>query len=242
MTEPTTDQPPIADASYNHDQDRDPPPFAPIFTLVHDASTRTIHHPHVRYIFSDDDPDVLTQALAELNSGTDENNSDSAYTFNRAMILDLAPNNNGGYSVAWASSLSPSWAVLDTQLSQITPPSSDGESNNGNEGGDNGGRADRLMLEINGIESNALGSEGEFSGESSRRGTSIASGGGSGQSDRVRGENEDYANIVDKFEKCMVTLRRIVDAGEERRRQIAEDAYTATEPIQGAIEENQPTD
>ncbi|KAI0895565.1 hypothetical protein F4806DRAFT_497133 [Annulohypoxylon nitens] len=243
MTEPIPEQPQIADISHDHDRDHihdedlDPPPFAPIFTLINNTSTRTTHHPHVRYIFSDDDPDVLTRALAELDTGVDESSSDPSLQPSRAMILDLAPDSNGGYSVAWASSLSASWAVLDTQLSHIPPPSSDG-SNDGNEGGDSSARADRLMLRIDGIETSALGSEAGTSGEASRQGSGMASGGGSGYHDRERGEAEDYANIVDKFERRMVTLRKIVEAGEERRRIIAAE-YNA-EPVTGATEGNSP--
>ncbi|KAK6949148.1 hypothetical protein Daesc_009222 [Daldinia eschscholtzii] len=225
MTEPPSEQPPIAD-TYDH-PDHEPHPFAPIFTLVNNASTRTTHHPHVRYIFSDDDPDILTRALVELDIGLDGAASDPALS-NRAMILDLAPDPTGGYSVAWASSLSPSWAVLDAQLSQIAPHSSDGESNNDNEGGDGSGRPDRLMLKIEGAESNSLGSEGGLSGETSRHG----SGSGSGQHDRDRGEIEDYTNLMDKFDKQMNTLRKIVDASEERQRKTAADTYTTAEPPQ----------
>ncbi|KAI2468736.1 hypothetical protein F4781DRAFT_253798 [Annulohypoxylon bovei var. microspora] len=241
MTEPASEQPQMADASHDHDhdhdQDLDPPPFAPIFTLVNNTSTRTTHHPHVRYIFSDDDPDILTQALAELDPGINESTSDPALRHTRAMILELESDSRGGYSVAWASSLSSSWAVLDTQLSNIPAASSDG-SNDGNEGGDSSGRADRLMLRIEGIETSALGSEGGTSGEASRLGSGIASGGGSGHHDRERVDGEDYANIVDKFERRMTTLRKIVEAGEERRRIIAA-AYT-TEHMQEGIEGGNP--
>ncbi|KAI1475023.1 hypothetical protein K445DRAFT_314423 [Daldinia sp. EC12] len=229
MTEPPSERPPIAD-TYDH-PDHEPHPFAPIFTLVNNASTRTTHHPHVRYIFSDDDPDILTRALVELDIGVDGAASDPALS-NRAMILDLAPDPIGGYSVAWASSLSPSWAVLDAQLSQIAPHSSDGESNNDNEGGDGSGRPDRLMLKIEGVEGNSLGSEGGLSGETSRHGSGSGSGGGSGQHDRDRGEIEDYTNLMDKFDKQMNTLRKIVDASEERQRKTAADTYTTTEPPQ----------
>lgn len=234
MTEPASDQTPVADAS--HDQHHDPPPFAPIFTLVNNTSTHTTHHPHVRYIFSDDDPDVLTQALADLDPELDQSAADPILPHNRAMILDLAPDPTGGYSVAWASSLSPSWAVLDAQLSQI--PQSDEESNNGNEGGEGNGRADRLMLRIEGVDSNALGSEGGISGAGSRQGSGSGSGGGSSQHDRERGETHDYTNLVDKFEKRMTTLRKIVDAGEERRQKMAAaaEAYAAPALPQEALE------
>ncbi|KAI0853340.1 hypothetical protein F5Y00DRAFT_99548 [Daldinia vernicosa] len=239
MTEPPSEQPPMAD-TYD-DQDHEPHPFAPIFTLVNNASTRTTHHPHVRYIFSDDDPDILTQALAELDVGVDGTASDPASS-NRAMVLDLAPDPTGGYSVAWASSLSPSWAVLDAQLSQIAAPSSDAESNSGNGGGDGSSRPGRLMLKIEGIESNSLGSEGGLSGEASRHGSGSGSGSGSGQHDRGRGEIEDYTNLVDKFDRQMTTLRKIVDASEERQRKTAADTYAMMEPTQEVAGGLQPTD
>lgn len=234
----------MADAASSHDQQHhDPPPFAPIFTLVNNSSTRTTHHPHVRYIFSDDDPDILTQALAELDPNIDDSTPNPALSSNRGIILDLAPDSTGGYSVAWASSLSPSWAVLDAQLSQISPPSSDGESNNGNEGRESSGRAGRLMLRIDGVESNALSSGGSTSGEASGQGLGSGSGGGggSGQHDRERGDIEDYTNLVDRFERRMTTLRKIVDAGEERRRRIAVDAYPPVEPMPETTE-GQPAD
>ena len=95
--------------------------FEPIFTLITNTSDATTHHPQVRYIFSDDDPEVLTQALAECEASASKEGLD-----NRAMMLDLAPDEKGGYKISSASSLSPSWAVLNAELSQISPPSSDG--------------------------------------------------------------------------------------------------------------------
>ncbi|KAI8623741.1 hypothetical protein F5Y19DRAFT_348609 [Xylariaceae sp. FL1651] len=228
-----------------------PPPFAPIFTLVNNASTRTTHHPHVRYIFSDDDPDILTQALAECEhaAGVEESGSDPS-SANRAMLLDLAPDAEGGYGVAWSSSLSPSWAVLNVQLSHISPPSSDaGHSSGGGEGesadknkNNNDKRPDRLMLRIEGIETSAPSSASELriSGEASRQGSGSASGSGSGQRERS-GEGEDYANMLDEFEKRMATLRKVVDASEDRRERIASQAGGGTVAAQEAITKQPPS-
>ena len=36
--------------------------FRPIFTVIKDTNTSRYHHPNVRYIFSDDDTDTITQA------------------------------------------------------------------------------------------------------------------------------------------------------------------------------------
>lgn len=49
-------------------QPQQPPVFQPLFTLVNDGTTRATHHPRVHYIFSDDDPDILTEALARHGS------------------------------------------------------------------------------------------------------------------------------------------------------------------------------
>ncbi|KAI1348609.1 hypothetical protein F5Y01DRAFT_211227 [Xylaria sp. FL0043] len=216
----TAEHPPDAE------RPRTPPPFAPVFTLVNNASTRTTHHPHVRYIFSDDDPDILTQALAECEHADAEESGHRPA--NRAMILDLAPGDDGRYTVSWASSLSPSWAVLNAQLSQISPPSSDagqaGGSGTGDPGVENNNRPDRLMLRIEGIEMNASGSPSELrmSDETSHQRSGSASGSGSRHRERERsGEPDDYSIMLDEFEKRMTTLRSVVNAGEERRKKIA---------------------
>ncbi|KAI0550482.1 hypothetical protein F4679DRAFT_203693 [Xylaria curta] len=228
MTDPADNRPSTADRSLDVERPRTPPPFAPVFTLVNNASTRTTHHPHVRYIFNDDDPDILTQALAECeHANADQSDFDPAPA-NRAMILDLAPNDDGGYNIAWASSLSPSWAVLDAQLSQISPPSSDAGHSSGGGPGDTDNknkRPDRLMLRIEGVETSAPGSSSELkiSDEASRQRPGSASGSGSGQRERERpgGEGDDYASTLDDFEKRMTTLRKVVNASEDRRKKIA---------------------
>ncbi|KAI0400797.1 hypothetical protein F4802DRAFT_601688 [Xylaria palmicola] len=225
MTDPADNRPSTADHHPDTERPRTPPPFAPIFALVDNASTRATHHPHVRYIFSDDDPDLLTQALAECeHTYADESASDSALA-NRAIILDLAPNEDGNYSVAWASSLSPSWAVLNAQLSQISPPSSDAGHSSGSGAGDTGdnskrNRPDRLMLRIEGIETSTPSSLSELriSDEVARQ----RPGSASGQREREHvGEGDDYASTLDEFEKRMATLRKVVNASEDRRKKIA---------------------
>ncbi|KAI0422692.1 hypothetical protein F5X98DRAFT_101553 [Xylaria grammica] len=225
MTDPDDNRPSTADHPPDTQRPRTPPPFAPVFTLVNNASTRTTHHPHVRYIFSDDDPDILTQALAECeHTYADEPGSESAPA-NRAILLDLASNDDGRYSVSWASSLSPSWAVLNAQLSQISPPSSDAGhgSGAGDTGTDNSNRPDRLMLRIEGVETSAPSSSSELriSNETHQRSGST-SGSGSGQRDRgSAGEIEDYASMLDEFDKRMATLRNVVNTSEDRRKKIA---------------------
>ncbi|RYO76593.1 hypothetical protein DL766_005502 [Monosporascus sp. MC13-8B] len=232
MTEPVTEQPhttaddppsnPVDDGTHHHHhqpQQPQPPhhPFAPIFTLVNNASTGATHHPHVRYIFSDDDPDLLTRALTDHHEITVDEAGSGPASNDRAVILDLATDNGGGYHVAWASSLSPSWAVLDAQLSRISPPSSDGGNENDGGGGTNSSRPGRLMLRIEGLEGGGLGSESD-----SRHSQGSGNSGGSGiaQKDRVEGNTEVYPALIDEFEKRMVTLRKVVSASEERRQKV----------------------
>ncbi|KAI0466148.1 hypothetical protein F4859DRAFT_333450 [Xylaria cf. heliscus] len=251
MTDPADNPPSTAEHPLDAERPRTPPPFAPVFTLVNNASTRTTHHPHVQYVFSDDDPDILTQALADCEHiNADQSDSDPTVA-NRAMILDLAPNDDGGYSVAWASSLSPSWAVLDAQLSQISPPSSDAGHSSGSGGGDTGNnrnnRPDRLMLRIEGIETGASSSSSELriSDEASRQRPGSASGSGSGQREREReraGEGDDYANTLDEFEKRMAALRKVVNAGEDRRKKLASQTTEhENAPVQDTVTENTPS-
>ncbi|KAI1186969.1 hypothetical protein F5B17DRAFT_401473 [Nemania serpens] len=243
MTDPA-DHPPSTTTHHPLDVERPrtPPPFAPVFTLVNNASTRATHHPHVQYIFSDDDPDILTRALAECEHAyADELGADSVPA-NRAMILDLAPNDDGGYSVACASSLSPSWAVLNAQISQISPPSSDAGQSTGSGPGDTGtsnnSRPERLMLRIEGIETSAPNSLSELgiSDEANRQRPDSASGSG-GQRERS-GEGDDYTSTLDEFEKRMMTLRKVVNASEDRRKKIAAQMTDIEDmTAQGAVAE-----
>ncbi|KAI5921093.1 hypothetical protein F4810DRAFT_712913 [Camillea tinctor] len=236
MTEPAPEQRSPSSDPPHPEFDLHPPPFAPIFTLVNDTSNRSTHHPHlVRYIFSDDDPDILTQALAEYNTAIDA--SAHGPSTHRAMILDLAPNSEGGYSVEWASSLSPSWAVLNAEVSQISSSSDGGNDTAAGGDGESSNRPDRLMLRIEGVESGLVRPEGDLriSGEASRNisGSASVSGSGSGQRDRDRGEGEDYTSIFDEFDRRMATLRKVVDASEDRRRKIAADAGGETAETHG---------
>ncbi|KAI3340019.1 hypothetical protein F4824DRAFT_432528 [Ustulina deusta] len=225
MMDPADNRPSTADLPPDAQRPRTPPPFAPVFTLVNNASTRTTHHPHVRYIFSDDDPDILTQALADCEHADVDESGSSPAPANRAMILDLAPDSDGHYSVSWASSLSPSWAVLNAQLSQISPPSSDAGhgSGAGDTGADNNSRSDRLMLRIEGIEMSGPGSPSELrlSDETSHQRSGSASGSGSRHREREHsGEAGDYSSMLDDFEKRMTNLRNVVNASEDRRKKI----------------------
>ncbi|PTB74087.1 hypothetical protein M440DRAFT_43230, partial [Trichoderma longibrachiatum ATCC 18648] len=84
------------------------PPFEPIFTLLTNTTTNTTVHPRVHYLFSDDDASAIFTAP---QTTTDP--------LQRAIVVDLAPPSapNGKWSVSWASSLTPDFAVTSSQLS-----------------------------------------------------------------------------------------------------------------------------
>lgn len=83
------------------------PAFEPLFTLLTNATTNTTTHPRVHYIFSDDDPSIL--------STTDPSR--------RNLIIDLAPAPDADapsspWKVASASSLSPDFAITASKLAE----------------------------------------------------------------------------------------------------------------------------
>ncbi|KAK8061414.1 hypothetical protein PG994_007780 [Apiospora phragmitis] len=213
-------------AEHEQDAQQQSPPFAPIYTLVTNTSTRTTHHPHVHYIFNDDDPDILSQALAQQHGlNVDESTSDPK-SHSRTVLLDVEPDADGGYKVSWASSLSPSWAVVDARLSRITPPS-EAEGAKPSDHAENSQKSDRLMLRIDGIEAASAGTESELR-LSNRSGQGSGSGSSIGSSQREK-ETESYSTLVDEFERRMVMLRKMVDWSEERRQKV--EAEGNAEPV-----------
>lgn len=120
---------------------QNPPNFKPLFTVIEDATTGEQHHPHVHYVFSDDDPDVLTtgvlQALQPDSDSADETDPPAAVQ-ERRIIINMA---RDGQSVASAQSLSPSWQVVDHSISGAA------SFNQASAPGDAG-----LMLRIRGLE------------------------------------------------------------------------------------------
>ncbi|RCI12309.1 hypothetical protein L249_1316 [Ophiocordyceps polyrhachis-furcata BCC 54312] len=96
------------------------PLFEPLFTLLTNTTTNTTIHPHVRYLFTDDDPSIL--------SAPDPSSSSSPSS--RAMVVDLLPDpdpSGTGWKVSWAASLSADFAVSDARiLSPSSAPSTSG--------------------------------------------------------------------------------------------------------------------
>ncbi|MCJ1292415.1 hypothetical protein MMC34_003965 [Xylographa carneopallida] len=136
---PTTEPPATEPASQ---------PFNPFFTLIEDAHSPTTHHPTVHYIFSDDDPDLLTNALLHIHDSqaaqapsTQSRGPGSPPrvdqdTQERYVLLNLAAS---GTAVDSVHSLTGDWQVLSAEIGKA--PTLEG-------GGGEGG----LMLRIEGTE------------------------------------------------------------------------------------------
>jgi hypothetical protein len=112
------------DAADQEDEDEEsplPPPkpssFAPFYTLVVDPTTATHAHPTVHYIFADDDPELLTEALlrsADASTQAAPFSTAEQEEEERIVLIDLS---SDGQSVVSATSLSPNWQALQTSLS-----------------------------------------------------------------------------------------------------------------------------
>ncbi|KAF4959721.1 hypothetical protein FGADI_1495 [Fusarium gaditjirri] len=105
------------------------PPFEPLFTLLTNSTTNTTVHPRVHYVFSDDDPSILTTGAQDPS--------------HRPLVVDLAPAPEGEsnrWAVSWAASLTPDFAVTNSSLAV---QQSEGEENGG---------AGALMLRVEGVE------------------------------------------------------------------------------------------
>lgn len=212
------------------------PPFQPLFTLVTDSATHATHHPEVHYIFSDDDPEILTEALARHGhqsspvTSAERASAPQAPPNERAIVLDLvsksadnshSPQSTLGYDVAWVSSLSPSWAVVTAKTSTMTEENSNNVTTLENETG----AGPRLVLRIEGVPDNAVSSTpttSQIPGTRARRTSPderdlrmSASSHSVAAQEKAR---EDYGAIVDEFDKRMNILRKVVDAGLERQR------------------------
>ncbi|KAL2262239.1 hypothetical protein VTK26DRAFT_2031 [Humicola hyalothermophila] len=196
-----------------------PPSFSPLFALLtstsHSSNRQTIHHPTVHYVFADDDPEILTAALAHHHRGAYENtvevDDDPSTPRDRAVILDLEPTVDGSsFEVAWASSLSPDWAVTSARVSRM-----EGNGGGGGGGGVSAGPSANLVLKIEGVSmepSSGLGktptSETEFQSSSANV----------GRHHPAAPEVEGYGDLLLDFEKRMAILRKVVEAGAARQR------------------------
>ncbi|KAM0329325.1 hypothetical protein ACHAQA_004630 [Verticillium albo-atrum] len=202
------------------------PPLDPagFFTLVSNtkfgataSTSQQTHHPRIQYIFSDDDPTLLTAALADSharNQAASSSSHSSTKPKNHAILVDVAPAEDGkaGDVASWrvtsASSLSGDFAVTDARITKMEDSSAakggkaDGDGDSDAEE-DSGGA---LMLKIEGVEMTGEDTTGILGESLPGSQSSVKSGGG----------KEDYAALLEEFDKQMVVLKKVVAAGEER--------------------------
>ncbi|KAM0248252.1 hypothetical protein ACHAQJ_009541 [Trichoderma viride] len=174
------------------------PPFEPIFTLLTNNTTNTTVHPRVHYLFSDDDASAVLTAPQ-----TDPSH--------RALIVDLAPPAapNGKWTVSWASSLTPDFAVTASQLSLQQHGSGGGGGSSGGAGGGDGeteaeAASTSVMLRVEGVEREAVV-------DTTKPNNSLPS-----SSSGIVGR-EDVEHLTEEFRRRMGVLRKVVDEGERRR-------------------------
>ncbi|KAM7220805.1 hypothetical protein V8F06_003874 [Rhypophila decipiens] len=220
--------------------------FSPFFTLIstsdHPSQKQTTHHPTVHYIFADDDPEVLSAALRQhsLDAIDDEPETGDSQSVlirpgDRAIILNMASTADGtGLEVASASSLSPDWAVVSTQLTRMEG----GDRNTPAGGGEHDAAATPLMLKIEGVSIEAS-QEGRVLvpwGKTPSPEAELQS--SSGSAPPVTG-SEEYPGLLSDFDKRMALLRRVVESSAERQRianAAREGAHEEEEEAQQSME------
>ncbi|KAK4097096.1 hypothetical protein N658DRAFT_489466 [Parathielavia hyrcaniae] len=218
------------------------PPFSPVFALIastsHSSNRQTIHHPTVHYIFADDDPDILTSALAYHHGagyeGEDgEGDSDGPGQTDRGILLNMEPTPDGGsgcgYEIAWASSLTPDWAVTSARLSRMEEA---GNSSSGVAAGS--GLGNNLVLKIEGVgiePTSPAAGPGPLGMTPTPEVEMQSSDGSSGRQQQPATSSEDYSSLLQEFEKRISTLRKVVEAGAARQRVLGDVAGLVSEGV-----------
>ncbi|UNI23612.1 hypothetical protein JDV02_009421 [Purpureocillium takamizusanense] len=185
-----------------------PPPLEPLFTLLTNTTSNATVHPRVQYVFSDDDPSALSNQGNTLQPAADATGGGSTTgARHRTVVVDLAPSDdNSRWTVAWASSMSPEFAVTG---SSIAVPQSSG----GGGGGDasDGSSAGAPILHIEGVEGEPVDPRGESLPGSSSGSATVG--------------REDVEGLADEFRRRMGVLRKVVGEGERRREAVAKQQH-----------------
>lgn len=185
------------------------PPFQQFFTLVLDTSNSTTHHPRqIHYIFSDDDPELLTAACldslqnvpspynsaissrqaadVESRRAQKQTKREPVRRENRVLLLDT---DASGTQIVSAHSLTPNWQILNTSL--VPAPTWDGDAGTEGEG------ATGMMLKIEGTAIEQI--------ESERNISSVGSG--------AHVSEDDFHNLLTSFDEKMRILRNVLESG-----------------------------
>ncbi|KAG5928829.1 hypothetical protein E4U42_007942 [Claviceps africana] len=169
-----------------------PPPLEPFFTLVTNTTTATTIHPRVQYLFSDDDLSALVA-----------NQPSSSPSSPRPLVVDLVPTpDNASWSVSWASSLSPDFALTSSCIT--VQPDSSGSNDNDNDIH----KETSATLRLEGVERDppdASRPAGTGTGSLPSSDSATALG------------QEDVDALADEFRRRMVILRKVVGESEKRR-------------------------
>lgn len=175
------------------DDDKQPFPAAstdikPFFAVIEDETTGEQHHPHVYYIFSDDDQELTTKAalrtLNPQNLGEGASEQLPQPEEERNIIIDMTAD---GQSIAFARSLSSSWQL--SSYSVGTAPTFDDKAQQGQGG---------MMLRLSGMTYSAA-QESQNSGPMS---ASSHEGGNEKLMSQIEG-------LSRQFEDDMATLKRL---------------------------------
>lgn len=211
------------------------PVLKPYYSVISDATKSSTSpetcYPRVRYIFNDDDPDLLTEAFStqrgmihpEINrprasaptpgeSQTGAASRTQRLTVpDRALLLNLDITSDGqGYSVACATSLTADWAVTSAKVQHLqTGPS-------GAIPTDEGDQTMVLHIQGSGLPAGLLGNAGAPTITNALPGLDKAA-----TSLPREGKNtprgEDYNTLVRSFERRLVFLQSVARNLEEKK-------------------------
>ncbi|KAK2601661.1 hypothetical protein QQS21_004812 [Conoideocrella luteorostrata] len=179
-----------------------PPPFEPFFTLLTNTTTGSTIHPRVQYLFSDDDTSILAN-----NPDRDPDH--------RALVVDLAPApDNTSWSVSWASSLSPDFALTSSHVAV--------------QHDDNNNDDKSTMLRLEGVERDAVESSRGGSRGGSRPASLPSSASGAALGTPGAPGRVDLDSLAEEFKRRLGVLKKVVGESEKRRQIMAEQAASSS--------------
>lgn len=207
------------------------PALKPYYSLISDATRSSTSpetfYPRVRYVFSDDDPDLLTEAFtaqygaahvvvtkphtpSESRAGT-VSQAQCFTVADRAILLDLDVTPDGqGYAVSCATSLTEDWAVTSAKVQHLQPGST------GDVPGEEGDQTMVLNIEGSGLPTDRPDKAGALATTKARVGLDGMA------TSLLRDENGtssagDYGTLVQSFERRMAFLHNVACNSEEKK-------------------------
>lgn len=190
----------------------------PFYSIISDttvcSSSAETYYPLVRYLFTDDDPNLLTDTFGSQHS---QNWSETSRDANKQRVpsrpilvdLELSPDALK-YRIACATSLSTDWAVTDAQLQSLrTSPSNDSPDSDGDH---------LMMLRIEGFGQPASDSantdEAAMLSPSLQKGEQFLS-----RDERMPRYDIECSDLVSSFERRMAVLQRVAHSSDGNKEQ-----------------------